>query len=147
MSAHGTNDRDIQALTYLVRRLREETYGAGQWDEAGIVVKLTELRGQNLASVVERALCHATDPEAKTPGALLRPFLPPKPSERPKGHPHPPTKAEACRRCGQAQPCHCTREDRAATYDDEPTEGRMTKATALAQMRADVAASRQQEEV
>lgn len=142
MTAHGTTDRDIQALVYLTRRLREETYGAGKWDEAGIVVKLAELRGQNLASVVERILCHATDTEARTPGALLRPFLPPKPSERPKGAVQPPTKREACTRCGQSQPCHCTREDRAMTDEDGPLTAGMSPEEALKTMRAAVAASK-----
>lgn len=110
MTAHGTNTRDIQALVYLTRRLRDETYGAGDWHEAGIAAKLSELAGQNLASVVERVLCHATDPEAKTPGALHRPFLPPKPSERGPQPFSPPKRDEACRTCGNRCPGRCVRD-------------------------------------
>lgn len=82
MTAHGVTDRDLAALTYLAGRLREETYGCGTWDQRGLEVKVAEFRNQNLAVTVEQILRHATDPEAKTPGALHRKFSPPTPSER-----------------------------------------------------------------
>lgn len=78
----STNDRDLAALTYLAGRLRTETYGCGPWDQRGIEVKVAEFRNQNLAIVLEQILRHATDPDAKTPGALHRKFSPPMPSDR-----------------------------------------------------------------
>lgn len=72
----GLNDQDARALTYLARRIRQETTGAAEWDEAGIYAKVTELRGQSLAQAIERVTRHAADIEARTPGAILRPFTP-----------------------------------------------------------------------
>ena len=71
-----TTERDAQALTYLARRLREETYGANTWDDAGIHAVVAELVGQDLAITVERVARHSADPAAMTPGAIRRPFLP-----------------------------------------------------------------------
>lgn len=136
----GLNDQDARALTYLARRLRDETHGCRQWDEAGVFAKLAELKGQNLALTIERVLCHATDPEAKTPGSINRPFLPPKPSERPKDRAHPPRKAEECRSHPghYATNCGGCRADKLAMPDEnEPDdETQMTKDEALAAMRA-----------
>lgn len=78
----AVNERDVQALTYLAKRIRQDTIGAGKWDEAGIAAKLSELIGQNLAITVERVVRHAADTEARTPGAILRPFNPPPPVEQ-----------------------------------------------------------------
>ena len=72
----GTTERDAQALAYLAKRLREETYGAGPWDDAGIWAVIKPLVGRNLAIAIEQVTRHAADPEAKTPGAITRPFLP-----------------------------------------------------------------------
>jgi hypothetical protein len=71
-----TNDQDARALTYLARRLRTETHGAASWDEAGTYSAIAKYVGQNLAETVERVTRHAADPEARTPGALGRPFIP-----------------------------------------------------------------------
>jgi hypothetical protein len=69
--------RDIQALVYLARRLRDETHGCRQWDEAGTFANLkAALAGQNLLISMQRVMGHATDPEAQTPGAIKRPFVP-----------------------------------------------------------------------
>lgn len=88
-----TTDQDARALTYLAKRLREETYGANTWDEAGIHAVIAKLIGRNLPTLVEQVTRHASDPEAKTPGAINRPFLP----EAPKaGANYPPKKHEAC---------------------------------------------------
>lgn len=76
-----TTDQDARALTYLAKRLREETHGANRWDEAGISAIVTNLIGRNLPSVVEQVTRHACDPEAKTPGAINRPFLPDAPTD------------------------------------------------------------------
>ena len=91
-----TTDRDAQALTYLAKRLREETPGAGRWDEAGIWAQVSKLVGRNLASAVEQVTRHAADPEAKTPAAIHRPFVP----EHTPQRFHPPKRAEACLTCG-----------------------------------------------
>jgi hypothetical protein len=113
-----TNDQDARALTYLARRLRTETHGCREWDDAGTYAKIAELIGQNLALTVERVLCHATDPEARTPGSLHRPFTPPKPSSQEPARPHPPKRHEQCRRCGGVLPaCACTRDHLAAESD------------------------------
>ena len=83
----GANERDLRALAYLATRLRAETMGAGRWDDNGIWPILKKLEGQNLAVVIERVARHAADPEAKTPGAILRPFVPQAVVE--SRHPHP----------------------------------------------------------
>lgn len=74
-----TTPRDAQALTYLARRLRDTTHGAGAWDEAGTHAVISKLVGQSLAIAAERVLHHAADPKAQTPGAIMRPFTPPGP--------------------------------------------------------------------
>lgn len=72
-----TNDQDLRALTYLARRLRDETHGCRQWDEAGTFAVLKDtLAGQNLLISLQRVIGHATDPDAQTPGAIKRPFVP-----------------------------------------------------------------------
>jgi hypothetical protein len=71
-----TNDQDARALTYLAQRLRTETHGARDWDEAGTYTAVAKYVGQNLAETVERITRHAADPEARTPGAIARPFVP-----------------------------------------------------------------------
>ncbi|HET7407347.1 MAG TPA: hypothetical protein VFJ21_09485 [Mycobacteriales bacterium] len=112
-----TTDQDARALTYLAKRLREETYGACRWDEAGIYAVIAKLIGRNLPTVVEQVTRHASDPEAKTPGAINRPFLP----DAPKAGPlYPPKRGEDCpRHPGQwATSCGgCEADTRA---DDEP---------------------------
>jgi hypothetical protein len=118
----GTNDQDARALTYLARRLRTETHGCREWDDAGTYAKISELTGQNLALTIERVLCHATDPEAKTPGAILRNFTPPRPSTREpekRGNPH---KADECRKhMGEwADACRCCKVDAYDSDDDPP---------------------------
>lgn len=70
------NEQDVRALTYLAARIRLETHGAGKWDEAGVAAVIAKLCGQGLAQAVERVARHAGDRDARTPGAILRPFLP-----------------------------------------------------------------------
>jgi hypothetical protein len=79
-----TNDRDVQALTYLAARIRTETYGACDWDHAGINAVISRFKGHDLAVTIERVTRHAADPEARTPGAMERSFTPaaPVPSRR-----------------------------------------------------------------
>lgn len=70
-------ERDAQAATYLMRRLREETKGAAAWDEQGTYVIACERKGHHLLTTLEHLLRTAADPTARTPGALRRPFTPP----------------------------------------------------------------------
>ena len=115
----GATDRDLQALTYLARRLREDTYGCGKWDDAGTFAVLkSELGGTNLADAITRVVGHATDPEARTPGAIKRPFTP-EPTTR--QYPHPIKATDQCpRHPGQrAGNCGGCRAD--AMADDEHT--------------------------
>ena len=72
----GLTDQDARALTYLAGRLRAETPGAGRWDDAGTYAVIAGLVGQNLAVTIERVVRHAADKDAKTPGAIKRPFVP-----------------------------------------------------------------------
>lgn len=71
-----TNKRDLQALHYLAKRLRAETHGAGDWHDNGLTAVLAKLEGHNLAITIERVTRHAGDPEARTPAAIERPFMP-----------------------------------------------------------------------
>lgn len=94
-----TTKRDLQALHYLAKRLREETRGAGEWHDAGLTPVLAKLEGHNLAITIERVTRHAADPEARTPAAIERPFVP-EASAPPT--PRPPKPEECCRICGRA---------------------------------------------
>ena len=93
------NETDVRALTYLAKRIRTETHGCGPWDEAGIAAKIGELKGQGLSQAAERVIRHAGDREARTPGAILRPFLPDPQADR---TPHVRrTPADYCADCSQ----------------------------------------------
>lgn len=92
--------RDAQALTYLARRLREATRGAREWDDQGTYAVIAERIGHDLTDVVRVVIGHATDPEARTPGAMRRPFVPKKAEE--PGVARPPKADEACQVCGRA---------------------------------------------
>lgn len=71
-----TTKRDLQALHYLAQRLRADTHGAGPWHDNGLAAVLAKLEGHNLAITIERVTRHAADPEARTPAAIERPFVP-----------------------------------------------------------------------
>lgn len=88
---------DAQALTWIARRLREDTHGCGPWDPAGTYAVIAELVGQNLAETVHRVIGHALDPEARTPGAIRRPFVP-KRDDGPTGRVKPAKAGEDCKR-------------------------------------------------
>ena len=92
-----TTTRDAQALTYLATRIREDTHGCGKWDQNGTYAVIAELVGQNLPDVIRRVIGHASDPNARTPGAIKRPFVPK--VEAPRAGPLRPD--EACRNCGR----------------------------------------------
>jgi len=108
MSGHGVTDQDIPSLVHTVRRLRETTYGCGKWDDAGIVIALRGMLGWNFATAHEQILRRATDPEARTPKAMLHTVSSALlPSERPKyGGPAP--QRESCpKHPGQSMPPFC----------------------------------------
>lgn len=94
-----TTIRDAQALTYLATRLREETHGCGKWDQNGTYSIISELVGFNLADTIHRVVGHALDAEARTPGAIKRPFVPKVATD--PSRPTPPKVDEACRACGR----------------------------------------------
>lgn len=101
------NDQDARALTYLACRIRKETRGAREWDDAGTFAVISELIGQNLPLTIERVTRHAGDVDAKTPGAIKRPFVPAAPVAGPRfpaksGEDcriHPGEWADTCRAC------------------------------------------------
>lgn len=93
-----TTKRDLQAIHYLAQRLREDTRGAGTWHDNGLTAALAKLEGQNLAITIERVTRHAADPEARTPGAIDRPFLP-EPAKPETARP--PKPSECCQLCGR----------------------------------------------
>lgn len=73
----AVNDRDVSALEHLAYRIREDTYGLKPWDRQGThVIFARELTGRHLLTAIETVVAHASDPEAKTPAAITRPFLP-----------------------------------------------------------------------
>ena len=84
------SDQDARALTYLARRLRQETHGARDWDEAGTWTYVSKLIGSNVPLAVERVTRHAADKDARTPAAIDRPFIPDmqQPSSRPEPIPN-----------------------------------------------------------
>lgn len=97
-------EQDVRALTYLARRLRAEA-GGSAWDEAGALAAVSQLTGRELAASIERITRHATDPEARTPAAIHRPFLPPPAST---AGPTGPRRRDQCTTCGDhIQRCHC----------------------------------------
>jgi hypothetical protein len=126
-----TNDRDIQALTYLATRLRTETMGAGEWDQAGTHAVISRFKSHNLAVTIERVTRHAADTEARTPGAMERPFVPAPPVAGPR------TNAKAgdpdeCRRhvgehVGTCRPCAVDH----IPHPEDPADGHTEAGRAL----------------
>ena len=115
-----TTTRDAQALTYLAVRIREDTHGCGKWDQNGTYAIIAELVGQNLGETIRRVVGHASDPEARTPGAIKRPFVP-KQADDPKAPRFPAKPGEDCRyHPGEwAGSCRMCAADRLA--GDQPT--------------------------
>jgi hypothetical protein len=122
---------DAQALTWIARRLREDTHGCGPWDAAGTYAIIAELVGQNLAETVHRVIGHALDPEARTPGSIRRPFIPKR--DEPTGGRVKPAKAgEDCKRhpgeyVGSCRACLVdviSTEHDVVLADDDRTAGR-----------------------
>lgn len=116
--------RDIQALTYLARRLRDETHGCARWDDAGTFeVFKAELLGQNLLIATQRVVGHATDPEARTPGAIKRGFVP-EPTVAPTHIPFDPR--ETCNVCSERRESCRGRTDRNDGHTFVPIERKRT---------------------
>ena len=125
-----TTTRDAQALTYLATRLRDETHGCGKWDQNGTYSVIAELVGLNLADTIRRVIAHALDPEARTPGAIKRPFVPKVPETPGARFParaginecryHPGEHATACRACA-ADTLAGDRPEPRATAASQPT--------------------------
>lgn len=69
--------RDVAWLCEMAYRIREDTYGLKPWDRTGTHAVFAEVfPGMHLTTVIEMVIAHAADPEARTPGAIKRPFLP-----------------------------------------------------------------------
>lgn len=86
---------DAKVFTYLARRLRKETYGCAEWDEAGTYAVIREFVGHTYSETLHLVVGHAMDPAARTPGAMRRPFVP----KRDDGGRRQPAKAgEDCKR-------------------------------------------------
>lgn len=90
----GLTDQDARALTFIACRIRKEVHGAREWDDAGTYAEISKLLGHNLPIVVERVTRHAGDVEAKTPGAIRRPFIPAAPDN---GNRQPAKAGDDCR--------------------------------------------------
>lgn len=143
----STTKRDLAALHYLAQRLRAETYGAGEWHDNGLTAVLARLEGQQLALVIERVARHAADPEARTPAAIERPFVPGPPQAVAA---RPPKATDACHLHpdGWRDTCAGCAADRRA--GDEPPArpaARSTRASEhAARARAAIAATRKPKE-
>lgn len=120
----GVTDQDLPVLVALARRLRQETYGCGEWQEPGIVVAVRDMVGWNYATAVEQILRRATDPDARTPKAMLHQMASAQlPSEKPQ-YAGPVKPHDECpRHIGQPRPPHCgpCATDHVDAYSDEET--------------------------
>lgn len=99
---------DVAHLAYLARRLRKETYGCAQWDEAGTYSVIREFVGRSYGETLHLVVGHSMDPKAQTPGAMRRPFVPQRTDEPGRRLPakvgedckrHPGEYVGACRGC------------------------------------------------
>lgn len=121
----AVEDRDVAALTHLAMRIRQETYGAGPWDQPGTAKIIAELKGRNLLITTEHIIRNAADPKAKSPGVLRGAYTPPPPAAETvrRGV----LRAEQCTRCGGRLPdCACTRERLVGDVPDEIPEHPMS---------------------
>lgn len=135
MTGKGTTDQDLAGLVYFARRLREETYGCATWDEPGIVPAVAEMKGWNLATALEQVLRRGTDPDARTPKAMLHEMASARlPSETPKYGP-PPKPEECPKHVGQSRPPFCG-PCAVDKYGDEPAGDPMPADDAKAMIRA-----------
>lgn len=134
-----TTKRDLQALHYLAKRLRAETHGAGEWHDAGLTAVLAKLEGHNLAITVERVTRHAADPDARTPAAIERPFVPGPPTAGVR-YPARAGDPDECRlHPGESSPCRACAADRLVNYG-YPTPPRQPRGSSAAPTTAYLAA-------
>lgn len=126
--------RDVPSLTHLAMRIRQETRGAGPWDEPGTAKIIAELVGRNLHITTEHIIRNAADPKAKNPGVLRGGYTPPPP---PGEKVRPLRREDQCARCGGPKAnCHCTREHHAIDHrDDREPVAKLTGAEAVKRMR------------
>ncbi len=78
------DDQELRAIAFLAMRVRRSTYGAGPWDEAGLMTNLRKIADRNLHMTVEHVLRHAADPKAKSPGVIVGHWTPEAPKDEPK---------------------------------------------------------------
>ena len=135
-----TTEQDARALAFLAKRLRDETYGAGTWDDPGIWTECRALIGSNLAIAIERVTRHAADPNAKTPGAIRRPYTPDAPAAPTRRNPSDPR--TTCGICGKDR-TDCERTESAIPADRHRFVARMedrgTSGSHVAELRAALA--------
>jgi hypothetical protein len=96
-----TNDQQRRALAYLTKTYRASVYGAGEWDEPGIMAALTRVQHVDLGMVVMAAMRCAGDPSIRTPAMIGDPsssvYVEKVGPERARRHPTPEV---ACKTCG-----------------------------------------------
>lgn len=103
-----TTDDDLRAIDHLVQSIRADLK-LSRWDEQGVRSVLTSLRHLPIAELAHRAIGHAADPEARTPGSLKRPFTP---TVAVEATPRNPKAGEGCEVCGRwPHQCTCTDDD------------------------------------
>lgn len=133
----STTAADIGLLVDLAYRIREDTPGCKPWDRQGTHVIFTrELRNMHLLTALEIVTRHAADPEAKTPAAITRKFLP--------AATKPSATTEKCpEHFGQPPPPFCAihAQEPVTAYWDEPVD-RVPQDTARETARQAAAAAR-----
>lgn len=98
-------DLDLSAIAHLVTATRA-AHKLAAWDRHGIDQVLASLKHLDVHELATRALGHARDPEARTPGAIRRPFTPIAPPETGIRNPR---AGEACAICQRwPHQCVCT---------------------------------------
>ena len=115
-------DQDARALIHLAKRLRQDTYGAGEWHQPGIEAEVLRLVGQDLAISIERVVRHAADPAARTPGAIRRPYTPGPPEPRRELDVAP--LGSRCTTCGLVEDACRSRWSPTGDKDRDEAEGR-----------------------
>lgn len=73
----AVNEQDLAAFEHLAYRIREDTHGLKPWDRIGTHRVFKEvLKDMHLMTAINLVVAHASDPDAKTPGSIKRPFTP-----------------------------------------------------------------------
>ena len=97
-----TTDQQRRAIAYLTRAERDATYGAGAWDEPGVMAALNKVRHLNVGIVTMAAIRCAADPTIKTPAMIGDPSSSVY-DERvgPERARRNPKREDSCRTCGR----------------------------------------------